>query len=99
VSALTAAYLSGFNVGRGTLTYAVRNEAGLQAVAAAAIAGAEPRVMEFGVRCDETGGVTTGPGWDYLSQADPKDYPGYTLVTRVVGGWEPFTTSTEGSDT
>jgi hypothetical protein len=42
MSALTDAYLTGFNVGRGVLDYATRNEAGLQAVADAARAGMFP---------------------------------------------------------
>lgn len=50
----------------------------------------EPGTVERGVRCEETGVVVCGPGWDFLASADPKNYPGYTLVTRVVGGWEPF---------
>lgn len=42
--------------------------------------------VEYGVRDDRTGTVTT---WGARPMALPTNYPGYTLVERSVGAWTP----------
>lgn len=62
---------------------------------AAALEAAPMSSAEYGVRHDSAGSVVQGgPGWQHLVKAGAKAYPGYTLVTRPVGEWEPLTPNT-----
>lgn len=46
-----------------------------------------PPTIEWGIRHDATGQITHWGKWDHLALSDPKDYPGYTIVTREVSAW------------
>ena len=43
--------------------------------------------VEWGVRADVNGTVCYWGATNHLAMADPKDYPGFTIVSRAVGPW------------
>ena len=44
--------------------------------------------VEWGVRDDRTGRVTSWGHQNFLERSDSSDYPGYTIVRRDMGPWQ-----------
>jgi hypothetical protein len=47
-----------------------------------------PTTVEWGVRAEVSGAVCYWGPFNQLAESDPKDYPGFTIVTRNIGPWE-----------
>jgi len=50
-------------------------------------AAESPTAVEWGVRDEETGNVIRWGARDWAANMDPGNYPGFTVVSRAVGGW------------
>lgn len=46
--------------------------------------------VEYGVRDVVTDHVTYWGGENFLALSEPRNFPGYTIVTRTVSPWEPL---------
>ena len=58
------------------------------ALADALEAAESPTTVEWGVRHGETGNVVNWGIRNQLATADPRSYPGFTVVNRNVGPWK-----------